>query len=286
MCDGVKIHSVRNLPSVSQTDVHRTGVSGNITNFTLNSANVIVTPILGEELILSGTYQCTHSSKGDPNLVLVIYILNTACEVFALCLAVWIAVKKFRDNSAHLPLWIVSELIKSHVLYFGSFFASAIADSNSMGVVIYSGSSVIIAVVQMFVLGPRLILDVREFYAKLEHVHIWQLRVARESLHSPGVRSPGMVRLLQGQIHTRFIPTLLRPARSNSYDSSSPLIHFTGSRFNSFDNIPMRKELLHRRMTFVGTGIEWFGDLDRSHGIVAVFIDGKKFRRSVPAATS
>ncbi|KAG1762490.1 copper radical oxidase [Suillus occidentalis] len=29
-------------------------------------------------------------------------------------------------------------------------------------------------------------------------------------------------------------------------------------------------------MKFVGTGIEWFGSLDRSHGIAAVFIDGKK----------
>ncbi|KAG1855499.1 hypothetical protein C8R48DRAFT_311450 [Suillus tomentosus] len=46
-----------------------------------------------------------------------------------------------------------------------------------------------------------------------------------------------MVRLLQGQIHTRSIPTLLRPARSKSYDSSSPLIRFVGSRFNSFDNM-------------------------------------------------
>jgi hypothetical protein len=31
-------------------------------------------------------------------------------------------------------------------------------------------------------------------------------------------------------------------------------------------------------MTFVGTGIEWFSNLDRSHGIAAVFIDGEKVR--------
>jgi hypothetical protein len=36
-----------------------------------------------------------------------------------------------------------------------------------MGVVTYNGSLVIIAMLQMFVLGPRLILDVREFHAEL-----------------------------------------------------------------------------------------------------------------------
>jgi hypothetical protein len=32
------------------------------------------------------------------------------------------------------------------------------------------------------------------------------------------------------------------------------------------------------QMTFVGTGIEWFGNLDQSHGIAAVFINGEKVR--------
>lgn len=154
----------------------------------------------GEELILSGTYQCTHSSTGDPNLVLVIYILNTVWEVLALGLAVWIAVKQVRDLRQFGSSTFgdcLRELIKSHVFYFGSFFAAScmnfgsfaptIADSDSMGVIIYSGISVIIAMV-MFVLGPRLILDVRELHAKLvddsdagtgmisivflEHVHV------------------------------------------------------------------------------------------------------------------
>ncbi|KAG2113864.1 uncharacterized protein F5147DRAFT_35582 [Suillus discolor] len=209
-----------NLTTVSQTDI-----VSNITSFTLNSANVIVTAILGvimivrlyamyqgsknmlifliaifltanitsavvaavgfsdtsgEELILSGTYQCTHSSTGDPNLVLVIYILNTVWEVLALCLAVWIAVQQFRDLRQFGTSTFgdcLRELIKSHVFYFASFFAAScmnfgsfaptIADSDSMGVIIYYGISVIIAMVQMFVLGPRLILDVRELHAKL-----------------------------------------------------------------------------------------------------------------------
>lgn len=157
----------------------------------------------GEELILSGTYQCSYSSTGDPYLVLVIYILNTVWEVFALCLAIWIAVKQFRGSGLRQFRTstlgdCLRELIKSHVFYFGSFFAAScmnfgafaptLADPDSIGVVIYSGSLVIIAMVQMFVLGPRLILDIRELHAKLvgdsdagtnmtsiifhEHVHV------------------------------------------------------------------------------------------------------------------
>ncbi|KAG1754392.1 putative copper radical oxidase [Suillus lakei] len=73
------------------------------------------------------------------------------------------------------------------------------------------------------------------------------------------------------------------PPGAKSYDSSSPLIHFTGTWFDSFNNMYVATTLrwtdekgAAARMTFVGTGIEWFGGLDRSHGIAAVFIDGKK----------
>ncbi|KAG1855474.1 putative copper radical oxidase [Suillus tomentosus] len=73
------------------------------------------------------------------------------------------------------------------------------------------------------------------------------------------------------------------PPGAKSYDSSSPLIHFTGSWVDSFNNMYVATTLrwtdekgAAARMTFVGTGIEWFGGLDRSHGIAAVFIDGKK----------
>ncbi|KIK46373.1 copper radical oxidase [Suillus luteus UH-Slu-Lm8-n1] len=73
------------------------------------------------------------------------------------------------------------------------------------------------------------------------------------------------------------------PPGAKSYDSSSPLIHFTGSWFDSFNIMYVATTLrwtdekgAAARMKFVGTGIEWFGGLDRSHGIAAVFIDGKK----------
>ncbi|KAG2749843.1 hypothetical protein P692DRAFT_201788528 [Suillus brevipes Sb2] len=41
------------------------------------------------------------------------------------------------------------------------------ANSNSIGVLVSSGVLQILAVVQMFVLGPRLILSVREYHAKV-----------------------------------------------------------------------------------------------------------------------
>lgn len=143
-------------------------------------AGIIISNTSGEELILSGTYHCTYSSESDPNLVLAIYILNTAWEVLALCLAAWSALNQFRDlrrfgTSTFGDCFTV--LIKSHLLYFASFFvasclnfgsfAPTIEDSVSMGVVTYDGSLVMIAMLQMFVLGPRLILDIREFHAKL-----------------------------------------------------------------------------------------------------------------------
>ncbi|KAG2358916.1 hypothetical protein BDR07DRAFT_1379048 [Suillus spraguei] len=54
---------------------------------------------------------------------------------------VWIAIKQFRDSRQ---------------------FGTSIFGSDSTAVVIYSGSLVIIAVLHMFILGPRLILAVRE----------------------------------------------------------------------------------------------------------------------------
>ncbi|KAG1798111.1 uncharacterized protein HD556DRAFT_220798 [Suillus plorans] len=82
----------------------------------------------GEELILSGTYQCSIGYKRD---TLVLYfaawILYNVWEVLTLCLAVWIAVKHFRELRQHSTAGIIGDcftvLIKTHVLYFASFVA-------------------------------------------------------------------------------------------------------------------------------------------------------------------
>ncbi|KAG2343699.1 hypothetical protein BDR05DRAFT_962812 [Suillus weaverae] len=141
-----------------------------------------------EELILSGTYICNSRYETDVQLLAsVIWMLITLWEVIALCLSVWIAVKHFRDLrrlSASKRSTIgdcFGVLIKSHVLYFASFVCVSCFEfgflspellvrrpnSNSMEALILYGANQIFLCVQMFVLGPRLILSVREYHAKL-----------------------------------------------------------------------------------------------------------------------
>ncbi|KAG2356888.1 hypothetical protein BDR07DRAFT_415877 [Suillus spraguei] len=160
--------------------------------------------ISGEELILSGIYRCWLNYAGDDVLLLVslTWILAIAWEVLTLCLAVWIAVKHFRERRRHSVGGIFGDcftvLMETHVLYFASFVASScfqliyelspVADQYSIDVQIYACLLQIFQVLQMFVLGPRLILSVRAYHAKLvadsdattdmtsvafqEHVHI------------------------------------------------------------------------------------------------------------------
>lgn len=67
-------------------------------------------------------------------------------------------------------------LIETHVFYFAAYatvtclnlgsLSPNIGNSSSLGVDIYNGILQIAQAVQMFVLGPRLILSVRECHAK------------------------------------------------------------------------------------------------------------------------
>ncbi|KAG1778948.1 hypothetical protein EV702DRAFT_1043931 [Suillus placidus] len=142
-----------------------------------------------EEVILSGTYMCNYGYEGDIQLLFsMIWMLNTVWEVLALCLSLWIAVKHFRTLRRLGPSTgstigdCFRVLIKSHVLYFASsarasfvcvscfelaYISPQLSDSNSMGALILDGALQIFLSVQMFVLGPRLILSVREYHAKL-----------------------------------------------------------------------------------------------------------------------
>lgn len=131
----------------------------------------------GEELILSGTYKCNYYFGGDSSLLLSItWILGTVWEVLVFCLVVWITAKHFRE----LRRWTIEDtftvLIKTHVLYFASCvavscfqfgFYSPVLAASPVGSLIYGGILQILWNVQMFVLGPRLILSVREFNAEL-----------------------------------------------------------------------------------------------------------------------
>ncbi|KAG2087360.1 uncharacterized protein F5147DRAFT_841434 [Suillus discolor] len=137
-----------------------------------------------DEFILSGIYMCGYVyGENDQLFISIIWMLNTVWEVLALCLSVWVAVKHFRELRQLGPSTgstigdCFRVLIQSHVLYFASFvgvsciqlayLSPEIADSNSIGAQILLASLQILLVMQMFVLGPRLILSVRECSAEL-----------------------------------------------------------------------------------------------------------------------
>ncbi|KAG2138262.1 hypothetical protein BD769DRAFT_257883 [Suillus cothurnatus] len=144
---------------------------------------ILTMQISGVEYILSGTYQCMIDYAGDSTLLdSMTSMLDTVWEVLTLCLAVWIAVKHFRELRQHSTSGIIGDcftvLMKTHVSYFASFLAVSCfkygllsptfsTDMYSPDSQIYIGLIQILQMVQMFVLGPRLILGVREYHAKL-----------------------------------------------------------------------------------------------------------------------
>jgi hypothetical protein len=136
-----------------------------------------------EEFVLSGTYLCVNMGEADSaRLKAVTWILGSVWEVLALCLALRVAVKHICElqrlrSTGQTIRDCFTVLIKTHALYF-IFFALAscfitgsmspqILNSTSVGVQIYYAICQISFSVQMFVLGPRLILSVREYHAKL-----------------------------------------------------------------------------------------------------------------------
>ncbi|KAG2362657.1 hypothetical protein BDR07DRAFT_1406553 [Suillus spraguei] len=154
----------------------------------INIANIVMIAIMvvhisGGGFILSGTYQCIFRSTGDAVfLSSMIWVLITVWEVLVLCLAVWITVKHFRELRQHSTSGIMSDcftvLIKTHASYFTLFLALSCfriglisptlsVDISSLDSEIYIGPSQIFQLVHMFVLGPRLILGIREYYAEL-----------------------------------------------------------------------------------------------------------------------
>jgi hypothetical protein len=144
---------------------------------------ILTMQISGAEYILSGTYQCMIDYAGDfVFLDSMASILDTVWEVLTLCLAVWIAVKHFRELRQHSTSGIIGDcftvLMKTHVSYFASvlvvkcfqyglFSPTFSTDMHSLDTQIYIGLIQILQMVQLFVLGPRLILGVREYHAKL-----------------------------------------------------------------------------------------------------------------------
>ncbi|KIK45746.1 hypothetical protein CY34DRAFT_494226 [Suillus luteus UH-Slu-Lm8-n1] len=107
------------------------------------------------ESVLSGTYWCIGISESETvRLVAVTWILGTVWEVIALCLALIVAAKhfrelqRFRQSTGQTMEDYFTVLIKAHVLYFAFFAAVScltigllspnIANSTSVGTQIYS----------------------------------------------------------------------------------------------------------------------------------------------------
>jgi len=139
---------------------------------------------VAEELILSGTYMCDNEpERGDQLAYLMFWMVYAVWEILALCLSVWIAVKHFRDlgrlrrSIGPTTGDCFRVLIRSHVLYFASFVwvscleiaisSAQLMNTQSMGIQILVDAAQISQSMQMFVLGPRLILSVREYHATL-----------------------------------------------------------------------------------------------------------------------
>ncbi|KAG1764362.1 hypothetical protein EV702DRAFT_1044735 [Suillus placidus] len=136
----------------------------------------------GEESILSGYHSCfVIINTNEINLNSETFIPTAIWEILAFSLAIWIVIKHVRElrqsptRSTMRDCFMV--LAQSHVLYFLAFAAVScfdlgllspnIINSISVGDDIYGGVLQIAQVLQMFVLGPRLILSVREYHAKL-----------------------------------------------------------------------------------------------------------------------
>jgi len=81
---------------------------------------------MSEEYILSGAHMCSYELQGDVQLwIKLTWVLTTAWEILALCLAVWIAVKPFRELQGPSTRWTIRDtfmvLVKTHVFYFARF---------------------------------------------------------------------------------------------------------------------------------------------------------------------
>jgi len=76
-----------------------------------------------EELVLSGIHMCSYEIEGNAVfLTEITWVLGFAWEILALSLAVWIAIKHFRELQRPSTGWAVGDcftiLIQTHVFYF------------------------------------------------------------------------------------------------------------------------------------------------------------------------
>jgi hypothetical protein len=76
-----------------------------------------------EELILSGTHLCDYSAPGDTAfLTQMPWVVGAVWEILALCFAIWISVRHFRELQRPSTGWAVGDcfriLVETHAFYF------------------------------------------------------------------------------------------------------------------------------------------------------------------------
>lgn len=128
-----------------------------------------------DEFILSGTYQCVSevSQPSDSLIMGTTWIFYMAWAILGMSLAAWAAFRHFREIKQWTAKDRLTALVKSHMIYF-TILATAcclslgllspkIPSFLSMKGDIYYGVIEIILFVQMFLLGPYLILSIRKY---------------------------------------------------------------------------------------------------------------------------
>lgn len=150
----------------------------NVTNTVILAINMKY--ISAEQTILSGAYQCVVDNP--KHLAAIPWILASMWEVYTLCLAIRIALKHFFELRQQSAGGIIRDcftvLLKTHMSYCVSFvvifcfnlgyFSPMMShDPYSPASLMYFGFIQAFFIVRSAVLGPRLILGVREHHAKL-----------------------------------------------------------------------------------------------------------------------
>jgi len=125
-----------------------------------------------EELILSGIHMCAYAWEGNTVfLTEITWILGTAWETLALSLAVWIAIKHFRELQRTSTGWAVGDcytiLMQTHVFYFARW-------GRNVNIVIFPRSHSRHMVTSFVVVSCLHLID---FSPKISVCHLWLTRL-------------------------------------------------------------------------------------------------------------
>ena len=116
---------------------------------------------ISEELVLSGIYLCAGELEGKSLFLSeMTWILGFAWETLALVLAVWIAIKHFRELQRASTGWAVGDcftiLLQTHVFYFARWgrILTIVIVSRSHS---WYASFLVVSVLDLIQLSPKIL---------------------------------------------------------------------------------------------------------------------------------